>query len=217
MREPSFALVDNVVMSGGYAGLTASDPDVRDIRRFATILSGDLAGDDVVGNDFGAVFTSRRENSKTVVTATGLGVRTALDGVFVAGGHNFDPDIIKYEGAGGGLVVRDGELTMRNCVFEHSFASGGGGTLITRSDVTIEDCEFQFNGGGGFLFGGGGILAQFSTVTIRSSVLWQNRSSQGGGIEVFQSTLTMEHSRMTGNGGSPRGAWAARSPREAPT
>ena len=48
-RDATFELVSGVALRGGYAGFGAPDPDVRDIARFQTILSGDLAGNDDSG------------------------------------------------------------------------------------------------------------------------------------------------------------------------
>lgn len=48
-REATFRLMNGVTIEGGYPGCGANDPDERDIEAYATILSGDLDGDDDQG------------------------------------------------------------------------------------------------------------------------------------------------------------------------
>lgn len=48
-RTATFRLLNGVALRGGYAGCGAPDPDERDEIVYATILSGDLAGDDEIG------------------------------------------------------------------------------------------------------------------------------------------------------------------------
>ena len=43
-RLAAFALIDGITVTGGYAGLGASDPNAWDVDAYASILSGDLAG-----------------------------------------------------------------------------------------------------------------------------------------------------------------------------
>ena len=46
-RLATFQLVSGVSLLGGFAGLGAPSPDDRDIALYETILTGDLAGDDI--------------------------------------------------------------------------------------------------------------------------------------------------------------------------
>jgi len=45
-RNATFRVPDEVTINGGFAGAGAADPSLRDIALFATILTGDLAGND---------------------------------------------------------------------------------------------------------------------------------------------------------------------------
>ncbi len=47
----TFHLINGVTLSGGYAGISEIYPDERDIRKYETILSGDLAMNDFAVND----------------------------------------------------------------------------------------------------------------------------------------------------------------------
>ena len=65
-RLASFTLRNTVTLKGGYAGLTEPDPDKRDVNKYRTILSGDLAGNDVHVSDSRSLLNepTRGENSK---------------------------------------------------------------------------------------------------------------------------------------------------------
>ena len=65
-RSATFQLKDRVRLFGGYAGLGAPDPDLRDPDAYVSILSGDLAGND------GPNFQNNADNSYHVVTTGGL-------------------------------------------------------------------------------------------------------------------------------------------------
>ena len=45
-REECFELRDGMSLVGGYAGLSASDPNARNVAVYETVLSGDLLGND---------------------------------------------------------------------------------------------------------------------------------------------------------------------------
>src|SRR4030042_2152326 len=46
-RAATFQLLDGVALKGGYAGITGAKADARDFESYDTILSGDLAGNDL--------------------------------------------------------------------------------------------------------------------------------------------------------------------------
>ena len=46
----AFELINDVNLSGGYAGVLEDDPNIRDIELYETILSGDLKGNDIDAN-----------------------------------------------------------------------------------------------------------------------------------------------------------------------
>ena len=75
-RTISFVLRDGVAIRGGYAGYGTADPDACDIAAFPTILSGDI----------GTIGT-KTDNSYHVLTASGVGASTVLDGVTVTAGY----------------------------------------------------------------------------------------------------------------------------------
>ncbi len=46
-RSETFQLISDVAVVGGYAGWDKPAPNARDVRRYETILSGDLNGNDI--------------------------------------------------------------------------------------------------------------------------------------------------------------------------
>ena len=50
-RTTTFQLKNGVTLKGGYAGFSEPDPNARDIELYETILSGDLAGNDITVHD----------------------------------------------------------------------------------------------------------------------------------------------------------------------
>ncbi|MFC2031082.1 hypothetical protein ACFLWA_10175 [Chloroflexota bacterium] len=97
-RFDTFQLITGVAVYGGFAG-TETSRDQRDWRAHATILSGDLDGDDVssIGDSF--------ENSLHVVTGSGVVSTAVLDGFTVSGGY---ADLWDFDVCGGGMLNRQG-------------------------------------------------------------------------------------------------------------
>ncbi len=91
-RTESFVLPSGVTLKGGYAGYGAVNPNQRNIDAYASILSGDLAGNDVAlqGHDWQSLSDfvqdkSRTDNSQSVVMVSGGA--PVLDGFTITGGH----------------------------------------------------------------------------------------------------------------------------------
>ena len=78
-RELAFVLQSGVSLLGGFAGISSGTPSENDPTRFVSVLSGDLARNDVPGTT-----TSRTDNSQIV-----LDIRSqpgAVDGFSIRGG-----------------------------------------------------------------------------------------------------------------------------------
>ena len=154
-REATFQLVSGVSIKGGYPGAnepgslplppvakktiiftetSEPDPNVRDIYRYKTILSGDLNGDDIYVDDPCELLdhTTRDDNSYHVIDSSNTDESTVLDGLIITAGNaniHMDP----YHRGGGifnGLEGRPGSLTIINCIVrENSAYYDGGGKL----------------------------------------------------------------------------------------
>ncbi len=179
-RDASFELVGGMVVKGGYAGLTGADPNVCDPELYRTVLSGDLAGDDLrvsdpcdfmplEGEQIGCVPRSwcfqptqwnlmlestRRENSRHVVTTTGEEQAVTLSGVMITGGNAYLTfthwaGVVSYddEEIGGGILNQARSLTLRDCIVAHNSCFGVGGAMFNVEDcnLVMEDCRLVEN------------------------------------------------------------------------
>lgn len=148
----AFLLIEGLVIKGGYAGDGEADPDERDIKNYETILSGDLAGNDVEINNPRNLIDepARAENSQRVVRGSGFlpsgDQRPVLDGFTISGGN------AQYS---------------------------GGGISLDMSDVMIMDCTFKNNSAG--YRGGALYLFSCSPVIIRCSFICNAAEKRGGG------------------------------------
>ncbi len=217
-RGASFQLIDNVRIRGGYAGFGEPVPDARNIARYQTILSGDLGGNDVELSDPAELLNhpSRMDNCYNVVTATGCGETTILDGLTITGGNaNGTQQRDRY---GGGL--HDGNITVIHCRIVGNSAYSGGGGVGCYGGTTLRQCAIMGNsaGSGGGVYGvkriidctiegnsttqlgGGGlwILNQQSVVT--NSTISNNHSAQhGGGVYVERCSPVFTRCVFAGN------------------
>ena len=89
-REATFQMKNGVTIEGGYAGFGEPDPDARNVELYETILSGDLADNDVDISDLADLLTepTRGDNSYHIVTAdTGINSTAVLDGFTITAGN----------------------------------------------------------------------------------------------------------------------------------
>jgi len=138
-RSAIFHLVNNVALRGGFAGLGAPDPDVRDITANISILSGDLAGND------GLNFSNNDENRYHVVRAyLTTSQETYLDGFIITSGNaNYsDPH---YSGAGM-VIEKDSNPTVVHCAFIGNAATADGGAVILSGTPRFINCRFLHKG-----------------------------------------------------------------------
>jgi hypothetical protein len=189
----SFVLRSDVAIYGGFAG-TETLREQRDPAAHVTVLSGDLNGDDQPGG------FNRGDNAVHVVTGTGLGPATLLDGVTVRGGEAIS------NSSGGGIALTDANLILVGCRVTDNRASWGGG-ISTYSSGRLELTRCTLDDNYVHLYRGGAIhLAQgtdavlvdcdISRNTIRSGV------THGNGAGIYGdpgTTLELRRCRMTSN------------------
>jgi hypothetical protein len=180
-REATFRMLSGVTLKGGYAGLGASDPNIRDVAKCESILSGDLVGDDVLvgdandlvydpndGTRFGPrewclmYEPTRRENTLHVVTTSGVDQTAILDGVTITAGNAFKPPYwLSSSGTpddrGGGIANEGGSPELVGCTFSNNSAWDlGGGMYNARvCNPMLLDCRFI----GNFVLRDGGAMS----------------------------------------------------------
>jgi hypothetical protein len=150
-RAATFRLISGLTLRGGYAGSAAPDPDARDTEAYTTILSGDLQANDLPVADPANLWKepSRADNSRHVLTATGLAATAVLEGVQVRGGYASDPAAAGSDDLrGAGLLVSGASLTLRHCTFSDNWASGDGGALYANNSGHLELTDGTFRGNG---------------------------------------------------------------------
>ncbi len=194
-RSASFGLVNGVTIRGGYMGYGQSWPNHCDYRVYKTILSGDLAADDVeVDDPCDLAGDSRRsENSYHVVTAEGAAHTAELEGVVITGGN---ANGIPADGHGGGLLAVHGGPRVSTCTFRANSA-GGGGAVYCGGEPVFSSCKFEKNASGG----SGGAMYLWGESATLSSCRFEGNSSRhgGGGLMVQQTQVDASDCRFSGN------------------
>ncbi len=192
----SFRITDGMVIKGGFAGVTGPDPNLRDPHVYRTILTGDLARDDVPMADASSSYDdpSKNDNSSCIVLVEQAGPDTLLEGVIITGTFPGVPGLRSAPLHAYGLYAgRDTSLTIRDCTFIENLTSGMG---CLASNLTVVDCLFENNfrptGGGGMRVSGGNLR-------IVGCTFKQNQGVGGGGIRSGQSTLWLEDCKFKDN------------------
>lgn len=146
-REVSFHLTGNTSIRGGYlghryAGLGMPDPNAQDPNLYQTILSGDLAGNDVDVNDLSKLMEepTRAENALHVMVVEGWQPLpdeeftqeeiwfnvNVIEGLVITGGHALrvsNVQALEFQ-VGGGILLNAGYTDVKDCQFEKNVASG---------------------------------------------------------------------------------------------
>ncbi len=154
--QATFQLHNRVTLEGGYAGVLAADPGARDVERYRTILSGDLAGDDSPGQNWTS--PAREEDCIVVVTGSGTDEAAVIDGFTITGPSQYgmrispgSPHITRcrfVDNPHAGIYASDCNSVLTECVFEgngHRMRSGG--VFCAYGNLTMTDCVFIANQG----------------------------------------------------------------------
>jgi hypothetical protein len=177
-RTATFTLKNGVTILGGYAGNGLSDPDARDIGLYATILSGDLNGND------GDNFANNTENSYHVVTASSTDASVVLDGVTITAG-NANPS--NYYGAA--VYNESGNPVLRNCRIVQNYSYGRGAFYNVNGSPAFIDCLFSGNTSkynAGALYNTG-----TNNVVLTRCVFVGNKTTSGMGGAIFHGTSSV--------------------------
>lgn len=186
-RSATFQLKNRVAVYGGFAG-TETARAQRDPATNATILSGDL-----LGNDSG--FTNNGENSYHVVTGAS---EATLDGFTITGG-NTSGDSQNY--GGGGMYNGNSSPTLTNLTFSGNTGTSGGGMFNDYSNPTLTNVTFIGNAG----TNGGGMLNSFSNPTLTNVTFSGNTATDGGGMNNYFSSPMLINITFSGNAASGSG------------
>jgi phosphotriesterase-related protein len=204
-QEATFQLINDVIIKGGFADVSEVDPDIRDVEINETILSGDLADNDIDVNDPVALSyeSTRFDNSYHVVTGSGTNGTAVLDGVTISSGECGSQ--LEY---GGGMSNIDGSPTISNCTFIRNGAWNGGGIGNSNSSPTLTNCTFSMNSG----FYGGGMYCGYSHPKLTNCLFTRNSTTippgvifarphpdRGGGMYNYYSNPILANCTISGN------------------
>lgn len=220
-REATFQLVNGVAIKGGYAGFGEPDPNARDIEAYETILSGDLADNDVEVEDPWDLWDqpSRAENSFHVVTGSGTDATAVFDGFSITGGNadnssgggmynvscspKLDHCVFVANSAqrcAGGMYNESSEPTLTKCAFDGNYVwlAGGGGVCNVDSRPALNVCVFRENWGGDV---GGGMYNSRSSPRLLDCTFIDNAASVlGGGMcNASGSSTAVTNCKFKGN------------------
>lgn len=196
-RAMTFLVASGMTLTGGYAGMNAANPDLRDPSQFVSVLSGDLNRDDAPG------FGNTTDNTYSVVRIEPIRYpltgqpEIVIDGLMITGAN----DSTGVYGGGGGISISSSNKTVRiaNCHILNNRSRYGGG-VYSSSPVRIEGCVIA--GNRATTSAGGGVAA--SEVEIHASRIVANAASgAGGGVQA--NTLTATSTEFSDNASSLRG------------
>ncbi len=178
--DATFAVPADVSLYGGFAG-TETARAQRNPAAHPAVISGDLAGDDIVTPaPTGFATGVRGTNAWIALTVAGGSQLTTLDGLQVrgtranaSGGRIALSDFVS-EGAYGLWATGCEELLVSRARFVRSF-----GVQVTGGDCTVEYCLFDHNGDSACYFGDGG------SVTVRACQFVDNvGENHGAGVNA---------------------------------
>jgi parallel beta-helix repeat protein len=172
--------------------------------REAIGLANSAAGADEITFDAGLsgiiTLTTGALSITESLTITGLGASTlTIDG-------NASDRIFTITDGNGELAE---DVTISGLTLTNGSGEGSGGAIRSSdTNLTISSAEITGNtasgsGGGVYFDGGGGYSAQ--TLTIVNSIISNNTSNRGGGVEVNGGLLTVQNSTISGNTASGDG------------
>jgi len=217
-KQAKFLLKSGVTIKGGFAGVSASDPNAWDHQVYKTVLSGDLSGNDE------RLLSNFVENSDHVIWCIEGDASAVLDGFTITGGYATDR-------IGGGLLNYKANPTVKRCVFFDNYASQGGGMANRYSSPMVSECTFSGNlaphGGGGMyntdqshpivescvfydnwttILGGGGMYSGESNPVVIHCLFIDNVAPFGGGMynaaaNPFIGNCTFSNNRSNSWGG----------------
>lgn len=181
----TFQLRSGIALYGGFTGIETSRAQ-RDWNAHATVLSGDIAGDDVYvgGTVYFGWNIGAAGNSAHVVTGSGVDATAVLDGFSVVHGAIGLPGTPagSWDMYGSGLFNVAGNPTVRNCTFAYNLAAFGEGGAIYNYDSspTIEGCRFVENY---VHLGNGGAISNYGACSpvIRDCTFLENETVYSSG------------------------------------
>ncbi|MCB9784233.1 MAG: hypothetical protein H6751_14815 [Candidatus Omnitrophica bacterium] len=193
-RTDSFRLKSGVKIYGGFEGTTGTEGDFssRDFRMYTSILSGDIAGDDLDADGNGIAESATDivgMNSLHVVNSSGVEASAILDGFTITAGKTDTGGGGCITQCGGGIYNDLGNPTLSNLVISGNRGNSAGG-MLSGGDPFLSNLIFTGNSA---VFDGGGLRIDGGSPTIVNSVFSGNVSEGYGGGGMFNGGLASTH------------------------
>ncbi|MBL9120817.1 MAG: right-handed parallel beta-helix repeat-containing protein [Phycisphaerae bacterium] len=171
-----FALRSGLALYGGFAGDERS-LDERDPVANPTILSGDLAGNDIP-HEIG-LWLNDAENARQVVRAIECDETARLDGLTIRRGEAVSTTTVVVD-RGANVSIEDGSPTIVDCIVENAVSDWGGAAYVLRGSPRFERCVFRGNRGA--TTGGGMLIEGDAVLVLRDCRFEANFGGQGAGL-----------------------------------
>lgn len=209
-RAATFQIGEQLQLVGGFAGSAGSDPNANNPELFATILSGDLLGNDVPGwlSYATGPEPTRQDNSYHVLYLL-EGSTVQLSGLIIERGHaNLDT----HNGTrGSGIFGVNITIRATNCIIRQNFCGttsspvndlgGFGGGAYLLGDGTFTDCSFENNVAGRYpIAEAGGMLLNGPCTLVRTRFHQNLAAIVTGALETTGPTI-VDTCTFTGNEG----------------
>gem|GEM_PF-2110801 len=206
-RTETLQLIDGVALYGGYAGIGAPDPDVRDIDSNATVLSGDLAGDDGPGHldDFLACYSHvmpLRPGCEPFDSNSDGDVDYA-DLLHFLDANNYTENsyhVVAASNTSPTTVLNGFTITGGNANGDGADRNGAG-LYNSFGSLTLTDCTFTGNTAARDFSGNGGAMYNdHGDSTLTNCTFSGNFAFRyGGGIHSSHGTLTLNNCTLCDN------------------
>ncbi len=175
-RNAAFRFGTGQALYGGFRGDETSRSQ-RDPALHATVLTGDLNGDDLPG------FENYAENSYHVLRCRDADATALVDGFIIRGGSAREAS--GFNSAGGAVLIQNASPRFASCRFEGHFARSGGAVAVLGGEPSFSGCSFAGNmvqnGRGGAVAVGGNGSATFASCAFDSNIVRGGFGANDGG------------------------------------
>lgn len=230
-RDNAFVLKNGVSIYGGFAG--GETEESQRVAGNVTILSGDLAGNDVeetIANATNYMTLNKGDNAYHVVLAIGITNATTFDGFTVTKGDASantaltltvkSKTIDKRVGGGIYILESNGNLKISNVITTinrsngdgDALGGGGSGFYINSSSPIIDNCEINksFNMNAlpkvnGYNYGVGMSLVVSSAAKISNTIFSENFGGYGAAVGAHTSNAEFTNCTFKLNRANGRG------------
>ncbi len=191
----TFHIGQGINLYGGFIGNETSASQ-RNPAANATILSGDINGDDVAEN-FSA---NKSDNVQHVIYVDSLTAGLVrIDGFHVVGGHTSNVSTVAaYYRSGGGIYALR-PLEVRNCQFYNNFGRSGACMILQggAAGSVIADCLFRQNYA---TSQSAGVLVNYSAdVTVADCTFDDNQATRGTLYVLGSDNVAVSGCQFTSN------------------